>query len=277
MTFYRGMDRAQLDAAYDNRAAVANVAEIRAGWDARAARIRHCHPQHLDLAYGDSPRERLDLFLAADPDAPTVAFVHGGYWQLPNSDKENYAFLADGLLPNGVNLAMIEYTLAPAGRMDRIVAEVRRAIQWLAEHLAEYRADPARLYVAGHSAGGHLTAMAMTLRAVRGGLVISGLYDLEQIRLNYLNETLGLDAAEAERNSPLLHLPAMAGELIVAYGTNELPELQRQSIDYAQAWAERGLPGRVLPVDGTDHFTVLETLARPDGELMRAVLDLTAR
>jgi arylformamidase len=269
---YRGMDRSQLDAAYDNRAAVPTITEIRVGWDERSARLRRAHPRHLDLAYGDSPRERLDLFLAADPKAPTVAFIHGGYWQIVNSDKENYAFIAEGLLANGVNVAMIEYTLAPAARLDRIVAEVRRAIGWLAEHLGDYGADPARLYLSGHSAGGHLTAMAMPLRTVRGGLAISGIFDLEPIRLNYLNEKLGLDAAEAERNSPLLNFPPMAGELIVAYGTRELPELCRQSIDYAQAWVERGLAGHLLPIDGADHFTVLETLARPDGELARALL-----
>lgn len=272
MTLYRGMDRAQLDAAYDNRAAVANVAEIRVGWDERAARVRRAHPRHLDLAYGNSPRERIDLFLAANPRAPTVAFIHGGYWQIVNSDKENYAFLAEGLLPNGLNLAMIEYTLAPAARMDRIVAEVRHAIGWLTEHLVAYGADPSRLYAAGHSAGGHLTAMTMPLPAVRGGLAISGIYDLEPIRLNYLNEKLGLDLAESERNSPLSNLPPKAGELVVAYGTRELPELCRQSIDYAHAWVERGLPGRLLPVDGTDHFTTLDTLADPTSVLMRTVL-----
>src|SRR4029077_5136916 len=148
------------------------------------------------------------------------------YWQ--TNDKEPFAFLAEGLVPSGINLALIEYTLgpaagggpllagggAPAAGMDRIVAELRRSVGWLAEHLGEYGADPDRLYLAGHSAGGHLTAMTMTLRAVRGGLAISGIYDLEPIRLNYLNEKLGLDEEEAERNSPLLHLPPMAGELV---------------------------------------------------------------
>ena len=274
MDLYRGMDRAQLDAAYDNRAAVKDFVEIRTGWDGRAAEIRRAHPLHLDIPYGETSRERLDLFFTANPNAPTLAFIHGGYWQLANSDKENYAFLAEGILPIGINLAMIEYTLAPAARMDRIVAEAQRAIHWLAEHLGDYGADPGRLYVAGHSAGGHLTAMTMPLRVVRGGLAISGIYDLEPIRLNYLNEKLGLDATEAERNSPLLHLPPMAGELIVAYGSGELPELCRQSIDYAHAWTERGLAGHLMPVDGANHFTVLETLARPDGALTGALLEL---
>jgi arylformamidase len=269
---YRGMDRAQLDVAYNNTAAVPERDAIVAGWAARSARVRRDHPGHLDLAYGDSARERLDLFLAADPQAPTLAFIHGGYWQM--NDKEGTSFLAEGVLPHGINFALIEYTLAPAARLDRIVAEVRRAVQFLAEHLGDYGADSSRLYVSGHSAGGHLTASTMTLPAVRGALAISGLYDLEPIRLNYLNEKLGLDVAEAERNSPLLHFPPMAGELVVAYGTRELPELCRQSIDYAQSWVERGLPGHLLPIDGANHFTILETLADPQGALTQALLGL---
>src|SRR5437764_12241841 len=90
--------------------------------------------------------------------------------------------------------------------------------------------------------------MTMPLPEVRGGIAISGIYDLEPIRLNYLNEKLGLDVAEAERNSPLRHLPATAGELVVAYGSRELPELCRQSIEHARAWTERGLRGRLLPL-----------------------------
>ncbi len=269
---YRGMDRAQLDAAYNNSAAVPERDAIIAGWAARSAAIRRERTGHFDLRYGEAARERLDLFPAAQPDAPTLAFIHGGYWQM--NDKESFGFLAEGLLPNGINLALVEYTLAPAARMDRIVAELRRAVGWLAEHLGDYGADPARLYVAGHSAGGHLTAMTMPLGAVRGGLAISGLYDLEPIRLNYLNEKLGLDPEEAERNSPLLHLPPMAGELVVAYGTNELPELCRQSIEYAQAWTERGLAGHLLPVDGADHFTILDALADPQGVLTQALLQM---
>ena len=92
---------------------------------ARSARVRRERPGHLDLAYGDSPRERLDLFLAAEPKAPTLAFIHGGYWQV--NDKEG-TFLAEGVVPHDVNFALIEYTLAPAVRPDRIVVEVRRAV-----------------------------------------------------------------------------------------------------------------------------------------------------
>lgn len=269
---YRGMNRTELDAAYNNTAAVPERSAIYADWAARSAMVRREHPGHLDLTYGDSPRERLDLFLTANPKAPTVAFFHGGYWQMNN--KENFAFFAEGLLPLGINLAVIEYTIAPAARLDAIVAEIHRSVYWLAEHLGDYGADSARLYVTGHSAGGHLTAMMMSLPVVRGGIAISGLYDLEPIRLNYLNEKLGLDPAEAERNSPLLHLPAMARDLVVAYGTSELPELCRQSIEFGRAWTESGLPGHLLPIEGANHFTILETLADPQGILTRTLINM---
>jgi arylformamidase len=114
----------------------------------------------------------------------------------------------------------------------------------------------------------------MSLGVVRGGIAISGLYDLEPIRLNYLNEKLRLDESEAQRNSPMLNFPATSGPLIVTCGTAELPELQRQSVEYAHAWGQRGLPGRLLPIDGADHFTILEALARPTGELMQALVAL---
>ncbi|HVH82410.1 MAG TPA: alpha/beta hydrolase, partial [Stellaceae bacterium] len=150
---YRGMDRALLDAAYNNREAVANAAAILADWAARSDRVRQRRPEHLDLAYGDAPRQRIDLFLAASPQAPTLAFIHGGYWQM--NSKDTFAFLAEGPLAHGINFALIGYTLAPEARLDHIVTEMHHAVQWLDEHLTDYGAARGRLYVSGWSAGGH--------------------------------------------------------------------------------------------------------------------------
>ena len=268
---YRGMDRAALDAAYNNTAAVgiAKRDQYVAGWAARGEAVRRTRDAKIDLRYGNAPRQRLDIFPCGQPDAPTLAYVHGGYWQM--NDKDPYAFLGETLLPAGFNLALIEYTLAPEARMDQIVAEVRAAMSWLIEHAAEHGGDPARVFVAGHSAGGHLTAVAMDDPRVAGGIAISGLYDLEPIRLNYLNDKLKLDAAEAKRNSPILHLPARSAPLLVTVGLGELPELIRQSEEYAAAWQRRGLPGRYLPLPAHDHFSILEELARPDGTLLAAL------
>ena len=273
---YRGMDRAALDAAYNNTAAVGvpRRDQYVAGWTARSDALRRARPAKIDLRYGDGARQRLDVFPAGAPGAPTLAYIHGGYWQM--NDKEPYAFLGETLLPAGFNLALIEYTLAPSARLDQIVAEVRAAVAWLIDHATEVGGDPRRVFVAGHSAGGHLTAAAMTDRRVAGGIAISGIYDLEPVRLNYLNDRLGLDEAEALRNSPIRHLPAQAAPLVVTVGLGELPELIRQSEEYWAAWHAAGLPGRYLPLPEHDHFSILEELAQPSGRLIAALEELAA-
>ena len=182
---YRGMERAALDVAYNNTAAVGQTkrAAYVADWTRRSDAIRTSPGAQLDLRYGDGARQRLDVFPCGTPGAPTLSYIHGGYWQM--NDKEPYAFLGEGLRGAGFNLALIEYTLAPAARMDQIVGEVRRAVVWVIDHAKELGGDSARVYVSGHSAGGHLTAMAMTESRLAGGVAISGIYDLEPIRLNY--------------------------------------------------------------------------------------------
>lgn len=271
---YRGMDRATLDAAYNNTLAVGLPRRDRyyADWTARSDAFRRARPGRIDLAYGPGARQRLDVFPCGRPGAPTLVFIHGGYWQM--NDKEPFTFLGEGLVAAGFNFVLAEYTLAPAARLDEIVAEVRSSVSWTIEHAGEFGIDPGRVFVSGHSAGGHLTAMAMADGRVAGGVAISGLYDLEPIRLNYLNEKLGLDPEEAERNSPIRHLPTRAGPLVVTVGLDELPELVRQSEEYCGAWQARGLSGRYLPLPGHEHFSILEELARPDGQLVAALKTL---
>ena len=273
---YRGMDRAALDAAYNITAAMGEAKRDQyvAGWSARSDAVRKTRDGKIDLRYGQAPRQRLDVFPSGRAAAPTLVYIHGGYWQ--RNDKEPYAFLGEGLLPAGFNLALVEYTLAPEARLDQIVAEIRAAVAWVIEHAKEVGGDPGRVFVAGHSAGGHLTATAMNDGRVAGGIAISGLYDLEPIRLNYLNEKLRLDEAEAARNSPIQHLPVAASPLVVTVGLGELPELVRQSEEYWAAWSRRGLKGEYLPLPAHDHFSILEELAQPAGRLLAALKKLAA-
>jgi len=278
---YRGMDRAALDAGYNNSAAVGQVKRDRyiADWTARSKALADKVRAKRDLRYGEAPRNRIDFYPSGKANAPTFVFIHGGYWQM--SDKENYGFIGAGPLAHGINVAMIEYTLAPAIRMDGIVAEVKRAMAWIVAHLGELGAARDGVYVGGHSAGGHLTASVVAEPGVKGALPISGLFDLEPIRLCYLNDAVRMDEAEARRNSPLLNLPDLSGPngappAVISVGEDELPELRRQSADYYAAWTKKGLKGRYLPLKGHEHFSILEELAKPDGELTNAVRDLIA-
>lgn len=273
---YREFDRKALDAAYNNTEAVGQARRDQyvAGWTARSDAFRARYGGRLDLRYGTGARQRLDIFSCGAAGAPTVVYIHGGYWQA--NDKEPYACLGEGLLPAGFNLALVEYTLAPAARLGAIVAEIRASVAWVIEHAKAHGGDPARVFVAGHSAGGHLTAMAMADARVAGGVAISGIFDLEPIRLCYLNDKLRLDPAEAERNSPILHLPARAAPFVVTVGLGELPELIRQSAEYAEVRTKHGLPGRYLALPGHEHFSILEEMARPEGAILAALKELAA-
>jgi arylformamidase len=270
----RGMDKAALDAAYNNSAVIGIERRDRyfAEWTARTAALAERVKARRDLRYGQGPRHRIDFYPCGAAGAPTLVFIHGGYWQM--SDKENYGCIAAGPLARGVNVALVEYTLAPAIRMDGIVAEVKQALAWLLAHLGEFGAAADGFVVSGHSAGGHLAAMAMGEPGVKGGLPISGLFELEPLRRSYINDKVAMDPAEAARNSPIRHIPSAAPPLIVAVGGGELPEMQRQSSDYYDAWVARGLRARHLVLAGHDHFSILEELARPDGQLTDAARGL---
>jgi arylformamidase len=269
---WRVMSRAELDRAYNNGAAVAESAAILAAWTLRSASLREAHPDLLDLAYGDRPRNRIDVFRCGRAGAPLLAFIHGGYWQ--RNGKEMFAGFAEGPLAAGFDVAMVGYTLAPDASLTEIVGEIGAAIGWLRGEGPGFGVATGKLIVSGWSAGGHLTAAMMGRADVDGGLAISGVFDLEPCRLNYLNAALNLDAEEAAAMSPLHHLPQWSGQLVVAFGEDELPELQRQSRDFAAAWQSAGLPVRLLPMPARNHFTIMDELMRPDGELVRAATSL---
>jgi acetyl esterase/lipase len=262
---WRGMTRAQLDAAYNNGAAVPQGAAMVEDWTARSAKLRASQPEGMDLVYGPRPRNRIDLFRCGASRAPLLVFIHGGYWQ--HRRKENFSVFAEGPMARGFDVAMIGYTLAPDVTVTEIVAETQAAIRWLRAQAARLGVGQGRLIVSGWSAGGHLTSMAMGMPEVDAGLAVSGIFDLEPCRLNYLNEKLKLTEDEVRRASPINAIPDRAGRLAIAYGTAELPELQRQSQAYADVWRAAGRDGEIFPMQGDDHFSIMEKLADPDGEL----------
>ena len=269
---YRGMDRAALDAAYDNTGAVADSQAYRERWWKVSAALRSAKAPRRDLRYGTRPRATLDYFPGGTANAPLFVFIHGGYWQ--RNEKERFSFTALGPLARGINVAVPGYTLAPEARLTDIVAEIRAALSFLADRAAELGFDRARIFIGGWSAGGHLTAAVADHPAVRGGMPISGIFELEPIALGVLNDKLQLSADEIERLSPLRNIPERLPPLAMFVGGNELPELKRQSASYVEGARSRGLPVTLSELPGHHHFSILDELAQPDGAMTRALVDM---
>lgn len=269
---YRGMDRAQLDVAYNNRAVVPDWQGYLERWTTRGQQTYE-RASVRDLAYGTRPRQRIDLFLAEDKSAPTCLFLHGGYWQW--NDKEGQACTAEGILGVGLGAAVGEYSLAPDATMSEICEEALAQVRFLSEELQRRGHNP-RVIVCGISTGAQLMACTLGLDCVAGGLLMSGIYDLEPIRISSLNEPIGMDWQEARRWSPLHNLPASLPPLLIAHGALERPEICRQSVDYHSALCTAGYPVKLLVVERAQHFSILETLI-DGGVLAQALRELAAQ
>jgi arylformamidase len=271
---WRGMSQQDRDSGLNNGAAVAGSGDIVAGWNRLSLELRARHSAHLDLRYGPRERNRIDFLKAADK-APTLLFIHGGYWQM--RAKEDFSLFAAGPMAHGINVALIGYTLAPEAKLDEIVAEIHAGIDFLGEQLRDLGGDAGRIAVSGWSAGGHLTAMALSHPKVGGAIAISGIYDLEPIRHSYLNVKLGLDEAMSHRNSPMLQATGAIKPLSLVVGGAELPLLRRQTADFACHRARYGLPVAYEEIPGADHFSVMNELASPTGRITTLIRQLFKR
>jgi arylformamidase len=285
MDIWKGYDRAGLDAQYNLRAAVPTFQGDFDRWRRLSATARQRPWARLDIPYGEGALENLDLFLADAPGAPVHVFIHGGYWQA--MDKSDFDFIADGFAPRSAHTAIINYPLAPAANMDQMVAAMRAALAWLWRHAGEFDGDRGRIFVSGHSAGGHLTAMAMLTDwrqlgpdlpadLVKGGMAISGIFELEPIRLCYLNDKVGLDQTMARRNSPAAILaagkhPRPLKGLDFCVGALETAEFHRQQAEFAKVWGAAGGASHIVPAPKLHHFNVIDELARPGSPLNLAV------
>ena len=227
--------------------------------------VRAARPAKLDLPYGPRERNRWDLFPAADPAAPCLVFIHGGYWQ--RNSREGFAILAQGVSHLGWSAALPGYTLAPDASLTEIVAEIGSALDWLQQHGPEHGiAGP--VVASGWSAGGHLAALSLAHPLVRAGLAISGVFELGPLRDTYLNDNLQLSDAEVETLSPL-RLPVVPKPLAITYGTAELPALVDNSRSFHARRAAEHAPGWLLPVPHANHFTILAELTGAAGLLTR--------
>jgi arylformamidase len=271
---WRTMSQQDRDLGLNNGVAVAGSADIVAGWERRSTGMRARYPDHLDLKYGPRERNRIDFFKAAR-NGPTLLFIHGGYWQ--NRAKEAFAIVAEGPMAHGINVALIGYTLAPDATLDEIVAEIHAGIDYLAGQLPALGGDAGGIVVSGWSAGGHLTATALSHPLVRAGMAISGIYDLEPIRHSYLNVKLGLDEAMSRRNSPAMQAGGAIKPLSLVVGASELPLLRRQTADFAGHRAKYGLPVTYEEIPGANHFTIMDEMVAPTGRITTLIRQLFGR
>jgi arylformamidase len=274
----RPMPAIDYEAEYNNRRRVPEYVEINGRWHAASAAYRAVARADLDQRYGPGERHRYDLYLAADPNAPLVVYIHGGYWQ--RGGREDYAWLAQKLVARGLEVALPSYSLCPDVSVMDIVGELRLFLAALWKKTGKHP------LVTGHSAGGHLTAAMLAtdwgkisgvpIDLVRAGVSISGVFGLPPLIDTSLNDLLHLDLETAQAASPMLWPPpARDRTLVAAVGGAESPEFLRQSRDIVAAWKRVGVNCEYLEVPRANHFTVVEALADPDTPLSAKVAALT--
>lgn len=277
---YRGFTQSELDVQYDARGAANDGQRFRdfiKKESERAVRELDCL---LDISYGASEDEVVDIFPADKTGSPIVFFIHGGYWR--SSCQRDVDLYALTFIPAGCTYISVNYSLAPAASIDDIVRQCRAALSWSFENAETFNGDPNKIYIIGRSAGAHLAGMMLTTDwelmydcpkdIIKGATLVSGLFDLEPVRLSSVNNWACLSKEAAYRNSPVHHLPSAGCPLIVAWGGEETHEFKRQSDIIALQWLARGWPCEKIELVNKHHFASMEDLMDRESPLTRAVL-----
>lgn len=247
----------------------------------RSARVRKQLDSELDLSYGDSPGQKLDVFPASQAGSPVLIFIHGGYWRAPHVTKSLYSHIAAPLVQAGATVVLPDYDLCPAVRISDISAQIQRMAAWVYRRIKRYNGDCGRIHVAGHSAGGHLAGMLISTdwsghrlprELIKGTILLSGLFDIEPHRHTALQPDIRLTAREAKAMSPLKLPPQCRGPSLLAVGENEPDLFHWQSLQYAAYLREHRIRAEYLSTPGDNHFTITDRLGRARDPLTRAVL-----
>ncbi|MCX2750442.1 alpha/beta hydrolase [Arthrobacter sp. MI7-26] len=270
--------QATLDAAYDQLHYAPNGLDVVAAYNERSTEVRKKLP-YTTHSYGASVDETLDFFPAAQKSSPLCVFIHGGEWRMGN--KEMYSFLAPTLVDAGISVAVLDFSTISSVGMPRMAEQVAGAVEWIFQNSRSLGADPRRIFLAGHSSGAHLAAVTATRDwkgrrlpqgVIKGTVCLGGMFDLYPVLLSYRRGYIALTAKERDALSPSLHLDSLSGPLIVAYGSEETPEFQRQSVAFAAALRDRAR--RMHKVQGANHFEVLLELADASTPLAKSAIEL---
>ena len=278
---YKSYTQPALDAEYDNQKKVANAQEHISWYSESSQQTRSIMGSDRDIRYGPSKPETLDLFFpngeSGGPAArPVHVFFHGGYWRALH--KDDFSYVANAFSGTNAICAVVNYALVPDVSLDELVDQCRRSMVWIWRNIADFGGSPHRITVSGHSAGGQLVGMMMATDwtqlyhlcptdLIKGGVSLSGLFDLEPIRLSFLNKTLKLDPDSARRNSPMYLPNRNHSELVCFFGTLEGAEYRWQSETLASKWART----ESVALAGHDHFTIARQLNEPGSEISRRV------
>jgi arylformamidase len=273
MFIYKQYDQAALNVQFNNRLRAPDYAERFKRCEEWSRQTENKYPLVKNIIYGSHPRERLDIYPALQPHSKTLVFIHGGYWKA--AEKESFYFIADGFQSYSITTVLIEYPLMPDVSMDQLVSSCRTAVNWVRQNIASYNGDPEQIYIAGHSAGGHLAAMLMTDRenksdAFKGVCALSGLFNLIPVQLSELNDDLEMDATTAVRNSPVHLDPVVICPLLLAVGADESDEFKDQSKELYNSWNKQ-ISIQLIEPAGLNHFSILEAIADKKDDLHKAL------
>jgi len=279
MTDLTDEQRAYLNAQYMPRQAVPNADDYLAAAAERSAMARNRLGGQIDLPYGDSERQTLDVFPASRPDAPVHVFIHGGYWRA--LDKSFYSEMAEPLVAAGATVVLPRYDLCPNVSVTEIVAQMRQAMSWVYHSIAHYNGDPEKVYISGHSAGGHLVGMMLATdwkreadipnTLIKGAVPISGLFDLSEHVNVDVQEEVRLTAEEIQHVSPVNLMPVARCPVVVAVGGGEPDLFHWQSLIYAAHLRRAGINAEVRSIGDDNHFDITDRLAIADDPLTQVI------
>lgn len=276
------MDQAELDAAYTQRNWAPNQAEVLARYKSASEKFRSSRKPPLRLKYGPSEVQALDIWAPEKPNGKILIFIHGGAWS--GGSAAEYSFLAAPFLEAGVMVVIPDFTTVQEvnGTLEPMAAQVRNAIAFIFRMAKSLGASPKQIYIAGHSSGAHLAAVALTTDwssldvkgdPLKGGLLCSGMYDLKPVRLSSRSQYIKFTDGMEESMSPQRNLKQLSASVVLAYGMKESPEFKRQAIDFAASLRKASKKVDVITED-LNHFEILETLAIPQSALFQAALKM---